>query len=188
MCPPHAPQATRTTPIAGRWACMSLAMDPVVVAAGTRNRQGTSAPTFRCLRRQRCRETPSPAARKAAVRPRTLPSFRAPAQVGAGSSNILTTAHLTLVQPPDRLTGRLSDAPSIPQRKATFKNNGRYTSFPSLLFSCCDLISSFICSRPPKPFFLVYLRYPTLTDSVRGQSHVLYLYVVVAPIITAPSR
>jgi len=138
MCLPRAPPATRTTPIAGRWACMSLATDPVVVvAAGTRNRQRTSAPTFLCLPRQRCRETPSPAARKAAVRPRTLPSFRAPAPVGAGSSNILTTAHLTLVQPPDQLTGRLSDASRDLnlERKATFKTTDDI-HFPPL---CCSL-------------------------------------------------
>ena len=89
---------------------MSLPTAPVVVAAGTRNRQGTLARTFLYLPRQRCRETPSPATRRAAARLRTLPSFRAPAPVGVGSSNILTTVHPTLVQHLGRLTGRLSEA------------------------------------------------------------------------------
>ena len=110
---------------------MSLATAPVVVvAAGTRTRRVTWARTFLYLRRRRCRAAPSPAAHKAAVRPRILPSFPAPARVGADNSNILTTAHPTLVQLRDRLTGRLSDAfrYSILKRKATFENDGRIYS------------------------------------------------------------
>lgn len=119
---------------------MSLATAPVVVAAGTRSRQDTLARTFLYLRRQRCRETPSPATRKAAVRPRTLLSIRAPARVGAVSSNILTTVHPTLVQHRGRLTGRLSDAlrDLILERKATFKMTDEYTPL-TLSSTCCSL-------------------------------------------------
>jgi len=114
---------------------MSLATAPVVVAAGTRTRRVTWARTFLYLRPRRCREAPSPAAHKAAVHPRILPSFPAPARVGVDNSNILTTAHPTLVQRRDRLTGRLSDAfrDLILERKATFKNDGRIYSSHSFL-------------------------------------------------------
>jgi len=139
---PRAQPATRTIPRVGRWGCMSQVNTAVVgpVATHSRRRRGTM---FRYPRPHRCQDTPGPSpATPTAVAPlRTLLSSRARARVAAGS-NILTTAHPTLVQRRARghLTGRLSDAFLYSCR---LTNEMRMTDNISLFF----FISFICCSR-----------------------------------------
>lgn len=155
------------------------------VATHSRRRRGMM---FRYPRPHRCRDTPGPSpATPTAVAPlRTLLSSRARARVAAGS-NILTTAHPTLVQrrARGRLTGRLSDAFLYSCR---LTNEMRMTDNISLfffyliylLFSCCVLIP--VVSLSTESFCIIIL--PTLL----ADNLTFYTYVVVAFITPFTSR
>jgi len=145
------------------------------VATHSRRRRGTM---FRYPRPHLCQDTPDPSpATPTAVAPLpTLLSSRARARVPAGSSNILTTAHLTLVRrrARGRLTGRLSDTFLYSCRLPNETRTTDKTSFSLiyLLFSCCLNTCRFF-------FIHTTILYNNFT-SLLADNLTFYTYVVVA--------